>query len=529
MLYKNIPAAETQLFSKLVLDYIQANAFVKSFYTYTPLLSSFDEVIPSRNFDVSKRLVLAEVLEQQYVQLGISRKEAKLVFDNIEKLKETNTYTVTTGHQLALFTGPLFFIYKIITTIRLTEELKLRYPDKYFVPVFWMASEDHDFEEINHVYVKGQKLEWQKESGNQPVGRLQTDGIHVVIEQLKSVLGGSSHLVALFEKCYQETNTLSDATIRLVHALFGDQGLVILEPDTQRLKQQFTSVMKDDVFEHRSFDALIETNGQLHQSYKLQVTGREINFFYLSDAGRNLILKTPNGFEVQHTDIVFSAAQIEEEIDQYPERFSPNVVLRPVYQECILPNLAYVGGPGEIAYWLQLKGLFNAHHTPFPMVVLRNSVFLLHQSSIHKIEKRNIAVEQLFGNADRMIKEYVSKEHPFSLEVYSQSIDSVLQSAIDHLMPFDNQIASQLISMKTKSKDEMGKLQKDLVRRKKTKSEMDIQVLQSVRDELFPNNQPQERYNTLVTFAANYPDAFIGSVGKLLLPLSHTVDVMAWD
>ncbi len=529
MLYKNIPAAETQLFSKLVLDYIQGNEFVKQFYSYIPVLSSFDEVIANRNFEASKRTVLTEVLEQQYAQLGITQKEAKLVFGNIEKLKDSNTYTVTTGHQLALFTGPLFFIYKIITTIRLTEELKLRYPDKHFVPVFWMASEDHDFAEINHVYVKGQKLEWQKDSGNQPVGRLLTDGIHGVIEQLKSALGTDSQLVKLFETSYLGTNTLSDATIRLVHALFAEQGLVILEPDNKRLKQQFTSVMQEDVLSHSSFKALIETNGKLDRNYKLQVTGREINFFYLSDAGRNLILKTTKGFEIQHTNLVFSEAEMEQEIKQYPERFSPNVVLRPVYQECILPNLAYIGGPGEVAYWLQLKGVFAAHDIPYPMVVLRNSVLLLHQSSIHKIEKRKVDVEQLFQQPDRMVKDFISMEHPVSMETFTQSLDTVLQAAIDHVMPFDNKIASQLIALKTKTRDEMDKMQKDLVKSKKAKSEADIQILRAIRNELFPENQPQERYDTLVTFAANYPDVFIRSVGKLLLPLSHTVDIMAWN
>jgi bacillithiol biosynthesis cysteine-adding enzyme BshC len=529
VLYKNIPAAETKLFSKLVLDYIQGKDFVKSFYNYPPVLSSFDEVFPNRHFDSTKRSLLREVLLEQYAKSGISQKDAKLVYENIEQLKDSNTYTITTGHQLAIFTGPLFFIYKIITTIRLIEELKLRYPDKHFVPVFWMASEDHDFVEINHVYVKGQKLEWLKDSGNQPVGRLLTDGMQRVIEQLKLQLGTTSQLVQLFEKCYSETNTLSDATIKLVHALFGEQGLVILEPDNKALKQQFTTVMRDDVLKHSSFKALIDTNGQLDRQYKLQITGREINFFYLSDAGRNLIFKTTKGFEVQHTDIVFSEAEIEKEIEQHPERFSPNVVLRPVYQECILPNLAYVGGPGEIAYWLQLKGVFAAHSIPYPLIVLRNSVLLLPQSSIHKLEKRKVLVEQLFEEPDVMVKDFVSKEHPISLTTYSDSLCTILQAAIDNVMPFDNKIASQLIALKKKTVDELERQQKDLLKSKKVKSENDIEILKAIRNELFPDNQPQERYDTLISFAANYPEAFLSKVNKSVLPLSHTVDIMVWD
>lgn len=529
MLYKNIPAADAKLFSKLVLDYIEGNPSVSPFYRYRPVISSFDEVITNRQFESSKRAVLVDVLQQQYAGIGASKKDSKRVFENIQKLSEPNTFTVTTGHQLALFTGPLYFIYKIITTIRLADELALRYPDKNFVPVFWMASEDHDFAEINHVYVKGQKLEWLTENNNQPVGRLKTEGIQHVITQLKSLLGESSDLISLFEKSYTETNTLSDATLRLVHALFAEQGLVIVEPDNKQLKAQFTNVMTDDIFKHSSFKAIIETNGKLDQNYKLQVTGREINFFYLSETGRNLIVKTPKGFEVQNTKLVFSAAEMEEELKQYPERFSPNVVLRPVYQECILPNLAYIGGPGEIAYWLQLKGVFETHQVDFPMVVLRNSVLLLHQSSIHKIEKRKVAVEQLFNQTDLLVKEFVSAEHPVSLDASKQSLDTVLQSAIDQVMSFDNQLASDIITLKKKTLDELEKVQRELVKRKKQKSESDILILKAIQSELFPANQPQERYDTLVTFAGSYPDVFVKLVGKTILPLSHTVDIMTWN
>lgn len=529
MLYKNIPAAEAKLFSKLVFDYIEGNPRVSPFYKYRPVIKSFDEVIKNRAFDSSKRAVLVDVLLEQYAKIGASVKNAKLVFENIQKLKEENTYTVTTGHQLALFTGPLFFIYKIITTIRLADELAMRYPNQNFVPVFWMASEDHDFAEINHVVVKGHKLEWHTENNNQPVGRLLTKGIRDVIAELKSVLGEGSDLIQLFEQVYTETNSLSDATLKLVHALFGDQGLIILEPDAKALKAQFTQVMKDDILHHSSFKAIIETNGKLTKDYKLQVTGREINFFYISEAGRNLMFKTPKGFEVQNTKLIFSEAEIEQEINLYPERFSPNVVLRPVYQECILPNLAYIGGPGEIAYWLQLKDVFETHRTDFPMVVLRNSVMLLHQSSIHKLEKRKVAVEQLLNPSDLLVKNFVSIEHPISLDTSVHSLNTVMQAAIDQLMAFDNQLGSEMIGLKKKTLDEMEKLQRDLLKRKKAKSESDIQILIAIREELFPNNQPQERYDTLISFASNYPKVLLNAVGKTILPLSHTVDIMAWN
>lgn len=529
MLYKNIPIANTGQYSKLVLDYIAQKESVKPFYQYAPSMQAFGEVISNRQFDQSKRDVLVDTLLKQYAEIGIEKKQAKAVFANIELLKDQNTFTVTTGHQLALFTGPLFFIYKILSTIRLAEELKLQYPDKNIVPVFWMASEDHDFAEINHVYLNGKKIEWELDAQNQPVGVLDTTAIQDALTKLKAELGAGNALIDVFEKSYTESHNLSEATRKIVHQLFADKGLVILEPNTVSLKKQFTQVMLDDVLKHTSFNALIETNGRLGCEYKLQITGREINFFYLGKEGRNLIKRTKNGFEVNNTSIVLSETAIQEEIQNYPERFSPNVVLRPVYQEHILPNLAYVGGPGELAYWLQLKDVFTVHGVQFPMVVLRNSVMLLRKSVLHKLEKRGVEFEQLFLKDDVLINQFVTAEHPLSIENTTDTIERSIQEVIDTVMPFDNKIASKLIDWKLKAIEELSGLKKDIYKSKKAKSDADIQLLLKIKQELFPNNEPQERHDTLAQYTGDYYPSFIELIGKQLLPLSHTMDVIFWD
>jgi bacillithiol synthase len=529
LLYKNIPIASTGQYSKLVMDYVQQHETVKPFYRYAPSMQSFGEVIQNRSFDQSKRDVLVETLLKQYGEIGITPKQAKAVFANIESLRDTHTYTVTTGHQLALFTGPLFFIYKIISTIRLTEELQLLHPSQKFVPVFWMASEDHDFAEINHVFVNGKKIEWDLNANNQPVGILDTATVEQAIAQLKAELGSGNALVDLFEKSYAESGNLSEATRKIVHHLFADKGLVIIEPNEQALKKQFVQVMKDDVLYHTSFQTLTETNQRLGRNYQLQITGREVNFFYLGKEGRNLIKKTKNGFEVNNTAIVLTETEMLSEIESHPERFSPNVVLRPVYQEHILPNLAYVGGPGELAYWLQLKDVFAAHQVPFPMVVLRNSVMLLRKAVLHKLEKRGVTIEQLFLKEEVLVKQFVSSEHPLSIEDNVLVIDESIQQAIDTIMPFDNRIASKLIDWKLQALDELNGLKKEIYKRKKAKSEADIQLLLQLKQELFPGNEPQERHNTLAQYTGDYYQSFIDVVSKELFPFSHTLDIIFWD
>ncbi len=529
MLYKNIPLAQTNLYSKIVLDYVHQKDDLKPFYRYLPVMGSFDEIIADRVFEQNKRDVLVATLRSQYAEIGIDKKQAKQVFANIESLKDTNTFTVTTGHQLALFTGPLFFIYKILSTIRLAEELRLKHPAKHFVPVFWMASEDHDFAEINHVFVNDNKIEWDIDSNNQPVGVLATTAIKDAITTLKAELGESNALVDLFEKAYAESENLSQATRKIVHTLFADYGLVILEPNAVELKKEFTQVMQDDVLKHTSFNALIDTNGKLGRNYKLQITGREINFFYLSEEGRNLIKKTTKGFEVNNTSIVFSETAIAAEIDKHPERFSPNVVLRPVYQETVLPNLAYIGGPGEIAYWLQLKDVFATHGVQFPMVVLRNSIMLLRKSVLHKLDKRGVSIEQLFLKEEELLKQFILSEHPLTIDEEAALMEQTIQQAIDKLMPFDNKIASKLIDWKLNATQQLAGFKKDVLKSKKEKSDTDIQLLSSIKHQLFPHNEPQERHDTLAQYTGHYYKSFIDILSKQILPLSHTMDVVFWD
>jgi bacillithiol synthase len=529
LLYKNIPIANTGQYTKLVLDYVQQHDAVKPFYQYPPTMQAFGEVIANRSFEQSKREVLVATLLKQYAEIGVNPKQAKAVFANIESLKDSNTFTVTTGHQLALFTGPLFFIYKILSTIRLAEELRIQHPTKQFVPVFWMASEDHDFAEINHVFVNGKKIEWTIDSQNHPVGVLPTEAIQATLQILKQELGASNVLLEVFEKAYAESPNLSIATRKIVHQLFADRGLVILEPNDVELKKQFIPVMLDDVLKHTSFQALIDTNGRLGRNYKLQITGREINFFYLGKEGRNLLKKTKKGFELNTTETIFTEEEIKTEINKHPERFSPNVVLRPVYQECILPNLGYIGGPGELAYWLQLKDVFAVHQVPFPMIVLRNSVMLLRKAILHKLEKRGVKLEQLFLKEEELIKQFVSTEHTLSIDDNTIVVEQSIQQAIDAIMPFDNQIASKLIDWKMKAMDELHQLKKEIYKSKKAKSDADIQLLLSIKQELFPNNEPQERHNTLAQFTGDYYASFIELVGTHLMPLSNTLDVLFWD
>ena len=240
-----IPYQETNKFSKLVVDYVNENPTIEPFINHFPTLDNFEkQIIEKRNHSVDRE-ILVEVLQQQNSNLSLSNQSQQ----NIEHLLIKDTLTVTTGHQICIFTGPLYFIYKIISTINLCEQLTAEYPTNNFVPIFWMASEDHDFQEINHIHLFGKKIEWESEQ-NGAVGRMNLDGFVTVLDELKSVLGTSENakeLISLFDKTYLQHDNLADATRYLVNELFGEYGLIILDGDDKKLKKQFISIVKKDI------------------------------------------------------------------------------------------------------------------------------------------------------------------------------------------------------------------------------------------------------------------------------------------
>ncbi|MDO9138347.1 MAG: bacillithiol biosynthesis cysteine-adding enzyme BshC, partial [Lutibacter sp.] len=300
----------------------------------------------------------------------------------------------------------------IVTAINLADRLKKEFPQQNFVPVYWMATEDHDFEEIQYFNVDNTKISWNTKSGG-AVGRLKTSGFDAVFNEFSSILGTSKNADALrelFKNAYLKNDNLAEATRFLVNELFGVYGLVIVDGDDVKLKKQFAPFVKQELLQNTSFDIVSKTDQLLSAEYKIQVNPREINLFYLKDALRERIIFEKNHFTINNTNLTFSEHEMMKEVEEHPERFSPNVIMRPLYQEIVLPNLAYIGGGGELAYWFQLKNYFNAVHVPFPILVLRNSALLATKKQMHKLDKLNISVTEIFKNQETLIANVI-KDH----------------------------------------------------------------------------------------------------------------------
>ena len=301
-----LPFKNTGYFSTLICDYLDQKKELQSFYNRFPTLDNFKSQIEekAKSFPDAHREVLYNALQNQYVNSKASKKTQ----EHIKQLKEPITFTVVTGHQLNLFTGPLYFLYKIISTINLTRELKKKYPKYNFVPIYWMATEDHDFDEINYFNFKGQKLQWNREASG-AVGKLKTDGLHEVFETFSNAIGNTKNaetLKALFKNAYLEHETLTDATRFLANELFSETGLVIVDGDDSDLKRLLVPYIKQDIFEQVAFQKVsesVESLAEVSDTYKIQVNPREINYFYILDGVRERITVDGELYSVMNTQI----------------------------------------------------------------------------------------------------------------------------------------------------------------------------------------------------------------------------------
>ncbi|MCL9770871.1 bacillithiol biosynthesis cysteine-adding enzyme BshC [Flavobacterium sp. HXWNR69] len=515
-------------FSKLIVDYLDQKAELKTLYNRFPTMENFGLQIEekSNNFPIENREILVKALANQYEKIDIS----KTTSTNLELLKDSKTFTITTGHQLNLFTGPLYFIYKIVSVINLAKELKTAYPKHNFVPVYWMATEDHDFDEINFFNFKGKKIQWKKESKG-PVGRLNTSGLEVVFEQFSSELGlgnNANYLRELFKKSYLEHTNLADATRFLANELFKNEGLIIVDGDDLELKNLFIPYAKKELLQQTSFKKVNETLPILEQ-YNVQVNPREINLFYIQDNLRERIVFENGNYKINNTQLSFSESEILTELENNPKSFSPNVILRPLYQEVILPNLCYIGGGGELAYWLELKSNFEANHVTFPILLLRNSVLLATEKQHEKLDKLGLNWADVFQKQEDLINKKTKEYSSFTIDFSEQK--TFLKKQFENLYTIANQTDKSFIgavkAQEIKQLKGLDTLEKRLLKAEKRNLNTRLEQIISIQNALFPSKSLQERKNNFADFYESYGDTLISVLFKKLKPLEHEFTIIS--
>ena len=516
-------------FTKLMVDYLEEKPELKQLYNRFPKLENFKQQIEEKaiTFNLEKRQILVAELENQYANLEIS----SLTKENIQSLLIPKTFTVTTGHQLNLFTGPLYFLYKIVSTINLCKQLKKEYPTHNFVPIYWMATEDHDFEEINYFNFNHKKIQWKTESFG-PVGRLSTDGLQDVLELFEAELSvgeNADYLKKLFQKAYLEHANLADATRYLANELFGNEGLVILDADNKALKKEFVPYAKEELLHQTSFQKVTDTNSLL-KDYTIQVNPREINLFYIEDNLRERIVFENGVYKINATQLEYSESEILDLLEKNPEKFSPNVILRPLYQEVILPNLCYIGGGGEIAYWLELKANFEVNKVIFPILLLRNSALLSTQKQNNKADKLKLSWNDLFLNQQELFTQKTKEYSKFTIDFSEQK--NHLKNQFENLYKIAEQTDKSFIgavkAQEAKQIKGLENLEKRLLKAEKRIHTEDLERIIHLQNELFPNQSLQERKTNFSEFYTEHGNQLIKKLLEKLDPLEQNFTIISF-
>lgn len=523
-----IPYTQTGFYSKIVIDYLNNEANLHSFFSHPANKAGIEQAIASRQLFNTNRQELVQALEHQYN--GIETNDA--VYTNLNLLQKETTFTITTAHQPNIFTGPLYFLYKIVHAVKLAAYSKQQFPQYDFVPVYYMGSEDADLAELGYVHLNGRKLVWNTTQTG-AVGRMKVDTeLLKLIEEIAHEIGVQPEgeaIINLLKKHYTEGETIQQATYKLVNDLFGKYGVLVLIPDNPVLKKIAHPVFKDELLHGHSSKITTITGERLSAAgYSAQAHSREINFFYLIDDKRDRIEKDGNLWRVVNTKIVFTESELLEELTNHPERFSPNVILRGIFQETILPNIAFIGGGGELAYWLQLKDLFEHYKVPYPVLALRNSYLIVDERLAQLKNKLGFSYTDLFQPVQKLQSQWVQKNSNKNLSVDEalENINALYKSLGQQAAAIDGTLIKHVEALKVQAAKRIEVLGKKMLRAEKRTHQDSMHQIEKLKKELFPGNQLQERVDNFIPYYAKYGASFIDELYTNALALEQEFVVL---
>lgn len=503
------------LYPQLLKDYLSRKPALQPFVRYAPTLDGLVEAIQRRKFEGSSRTVLVEALEQAPYHSHPLQKE------HIQALLQEDTLTVTTGHQLNLATGPLYMIYKLITVVQLAQHLT-KISVKKVVPVYWMASEDHDLEEIRKVQIFGKTYRWETN---------QTGAVGRMTPPDRSFWDQIPDCPEWLKNAYTDAKTLSEAHGNVINHMLGESGLLILDADHTALKRVALPMVLKELNEQGSAYAMTQTNEALETiGYPAQIHARPINLFYLQDNQRIRIDASESGVSLHGSPIAFTTAEITELAMQFPDRFSPNVVLRPVYQELILPNVAYIGGPAEVSYWLQLKEVFNWHGVSFPVILPRYFATILPGHVVKKMQKLGIEPKEFFNNPTELKKLWMQTKAESAIDLVTEKAKGIalFDAVRERAEKADLSLKSLVEAEKVKFIKQLELIEKKIQKASEAKESLQIQQLLALSERIYPGGVLQERVENIFTYLINKP-SLIQDMLAAFHPLEYDMHLLFPD
>jgi len=495
--YHRIAFKQAPHISKLIRNYLSGE-IPKSLYSQSPNLKGLLAQAAIKKKHFSYRTELNKALKRQYQRCLFDKVEGQNVLENIDLLSKENTLTITTGHQACLGGGPLYTFYKIISAISTCKKLNQLDPKNQYVPIFWMATEDHDWEEAKHFFFEEEKWVYDQEV-NGPVGRVSTEGMKEWLKTFAAHLPPgqvTNEIIEHLEHAYLKHNNWADATRQWAHDLFGQHGLVIIDGDDPELKKLFARVMLAECTQSFAKSDTIHCSNILEENgFQVQVHPAQINIFYMGDGARTYVERTTSGYNLNGLSV--KEEELQQILEERPQDFSPNVVMRPLYQEWILPNIAYFGGPGELAYWFQLSDIFRRFSTPFPVLLLRHGFALLEEKNQQRYEKLNTP---LFDLSPKIWKETWVKKHTqvrLHLDEEKTKIDRIFSDLEQLAGQTDGSMMGAVRAQRAKQMKGLNKLEKKLMRAEKRFHVESMNQIEVLSQSLYPTGIPQERHDSL--------------------------------
>ncbi|MBS1514472.1 MAG: bacillithiol biosynthesis cysteine-adding enzyme BshC [Bacteroidetes bacterium] len=523
--YNNLPD-----FNNLFLDYIDDFDKIKNYYKYdyrddneflNALIKKKNTYLKETDFS---REDLCRVLVTQNKFFNSSEK----TYEKIEQLKSSNTFAIVTGQQVGMLTGPIYTILKAINAIQLANKLNQKFKDYNFVPVFWLECEDHDFLEVNNVNVLTKENEVRNvsyfgEEGEQekylkPAGTIILDDkIEELKSQIRSDLNETDFSNTVFDyinRSYKAGIDLKTAFARLLNYYLKDEGLIFIDPSEKDLKRPLISIFKKELASYPALcEKVIFSSAEMEHEYDPVIKPKPINLFYTHNGNRYLIEpKDGESYGLKNSRQKFSRDEMFLILNANPELFSPNVLLRPVCQDTILPTIAYIGGPSEISYFAQVKDAYEFFETPMPLVYPRTSVTIVEKRVETFLEKNKLKILDLFHPKDtarRMVEKFseVNIEELFSQ--YLDEVNSVFYQLKQKLEAIDKNLVNTLEKKDQQYKDSLNVLKDKFMSSYLNQNEIVTKQLNKILSVIFPEHSLQERSLNIVYFLNKYGMDFI--------------------
>ena len=448
---------------------------------------------------------------------------------NIDLLGNDNTFAVVTGQQLGLCTGPLYTIYKAITAVKLSRQLTNDYPDYNFVPVFWLEGEDHDFDEINKVHFLNGNNEFVTVDylyGGKPleknIGAIGSIVIDEYIEKFISSINDSlqkteftDQIVEALRGYYKKGTTLLQAFTGFFNHIYEDSGIIFINPNEPELKKELIPLFEQEIQSTSETSKLvIQKSAELEEHYHAQVKAKAVNLFMFHKGGRYLIEPSDSGdYFLKNTRQRFTKEELLKKVEEQPEVFSPNVVLRPICQDTLLPTVAYVGGPSEIAYFAQFKPVYERFKVTMPIIYPRMSISIVEEKVKKVLDKYSLELHELFGDVESVINKVSEQVSEVKVDTLYSKLETVIRENINEarfgIQQIDPTLNGAVDTTLQKFLQQLDVLKQKTQRAQQLKEEISLKQIRKAALHVFPNGNFQEREFTALHYVNKYGIDFV--------------------